>query len=123
MALLYPRANRMTRLSKASFLSKACDQAPVSPPHRRQRHGTEGTVRVRARGSAYGSEGGVQRPVTKTVLQEDIQLLLDKPRHSSPVGTEGQERSLAQGVCPLTGASPGLWVHSGNTENTEVRCF
>jgi hypothetical protein len=35
---------------------------------------------------AYSSEGCIQRPVAKTVLQEDVQLLLDKARHCGPVG-------------------------------------
>lgn len=44
---------------------------------------------LHARGSTHSSEGRVQGPVAKAVLQEEVQLLLDEPRDGGPVGGGG----------------------------------
>lgn len=78
--------------------------------------------RTRAGVCAYGSEGCIQRPVAKTMLQEDIELLLDKPRYCSSVGIESGAVTDPE-VCAC---SRGLALASesvllaGNTEHSRL---
>lgn len=40
------------------------------------------------RTDTHSSEGCVQRPVAEAVLQEEVELLLDKPRDGGPIEEE-----------------------------------
>lgn len=62
----------------AGFRSGLAERPPPSPRTGRRRWG-----------STHSSEGRVQGPVVKAVLQEQVQLLLDEPRDGGPAGDEG----------------------------------
>lgn len=118
--------NDMTHQGIISKACHDCPSCPVSPPHRLSTSRHRGKQWGRRLGTgAYGSEGCIQRPVAETVLQEDIQLLLDKPRHCSPVGMGGPPAVNCPGLCACSQGQPRFLslFPAGNPEHTpEVRC-
>lgn len=66
----------------------------------------------------YHPEGGIERPVSKTVLQEDVELLLDKPLHHHSAGPEQsqhQHRRSLTGYSTVTSSTCKVWMRSWGT--------